>query len=224
MNEAPAITVVLVDDHRAVLCGLEWVINAERPAMSVVGTATTMDEACRVCADLRPDVVLLDLDLGGEDGAAAIPKLVANGRTAVLVLTGVRDPERHQAAIIAGARGVVLKEADAEHMVKAIRKVHAGEIWLDRRSTQQVLSKLAGQAHPAAATPLDALVASLTPREREIIAALSANAGASAQEVAAALGISGHTLRNHLTTIYDKLGVSSRLALYEFAHKHHLAP
>jgi two-component system nitrate/nitrite response regulator NarL len=222
MNATPPITVVLVDDHRTVLRGLEWLINAERPAMSVVGTATTIDEAYRVCADRRPDVVILDLDLGGDDGASAIPDLTANGHTAVLVLTGIRDAERHQAAVIAGAKGVVPKEAEAEIILKAIQKVHAGEIWLDRRSTQKILSMLASQTHPAPPTPLDTLISSLTTREREIIAALSANAGAPAAEVAAMLEISGHTLRNHLTSIYDKLGVSSRLALYEFAHKHHL--
>jgi DNA-binding NarL/FixJ family response regulator len=223
MNAASPITVVLVDDHRSLLRGLEWLINAERPTMSVVGSATTIEEAYRICASRRPDVLILDLDLGGNDGANAIPELIANGRTAVLVLTGVRDPERHQAAVIAGARGVVLKEAEAEVIVKAIQKVHAGEIWLDRGSIDKVLSTLAGQTRPAPATPLDTLLASLTPREREIIVTLSANAGVPAKEVAALLGISGHTLRSHLASIYDKVGVSTRLALYEFAHKHHLA-
>lgn len=223
MNAASPITVVLVDDHRSVLRGLELLINAERPAMSVVGSATTIDEAYRICASRRPDVLILDLDLGDDDGASAIPKLIANGHTAVLVLTGVRDPQRHQAAVIAGARGVVLKEAEAEVIVKAIQKVHAGEIWLDRGSLEKVLSTLASQTRLAPATGLDILAASLTSREREIIVMLSANAGAPAKEVAALLGISGHTLRNHLASIYDKVGVSTRLALYEFARKHHLA-
>src|SRR4029450_9834934 len=101
MKAASPITVVLVDDHRTVLKGLEWLIHAERPALSVVGTATTAEEACRICADPRPDGVLLDLDLGGHSGAAVIPQLIANGHTVVLVLTGVRDPKVHQAAIVA---------------------------------------------------------------------------------------------------------------------------
>src|SRR4029453_14361444 len=128
VNAAWPITIVLVDDPPTVLRGLEWLIEAERPALSVVGTATTIDEACRICADQRPDVVILDLDLGGHNSAEAIPQLIAKGHTVVLVLTGVRDPEIHQAAIIAGAMGVVPKEADAAVIVKGIRKVHAGEI------------------------------------------------------------------------------------------------
>jgi DNA-binding NarL/FixJ family response regulator len=223
MNAASPITVVLVDDHRTVLRGLKLLINAEWPAMSVVGTASTIDEACRICADCQPDVLILDLDVGGHNGADAIPQLIANGRTAVLVLTGARNPELHQAAIIAGARGVVAKEADAEVIVKAIQKVHAGEIWLDRRSAQKVLSTLVNQMRTDPATPLEGVLASLTPRERDIILALSTNAGAPAKQVAALLGISEHTLRNHLSSIYDKLGVSTRLALYEFAQKHRLA-
>jgi len=224
MNHQKPITVVLVDDHRSMRQGLELMINAERPTMSVVGTAGSVEEAHKVCAETQPDVVVLDLDLGGDDGARAIPGLTANGHTVVLVLTGIRDPDRHHAAIIKGARGVVTKETEAAVVVKAIRKVHAGEIWLDRLGTRKVLATLARELRPAQRTPLDELIASLTAREREIISILSANAGTAAKEVAVQLGISEHTLRNHLTSIYDKLGVSSRLALYEFAHKHHLAP
>jgi two-component system, NarL family, nitrate/nitrite response regulator NarL len=223
MNAKSPITVALVDDHRTVLSGLKLLIDAQWPAMSVVGVATTIDEACRMCATCQPDVLILDLDLGGHNGADAIPQLIANGRTAVLVLTGARNPELHHAAVIAGARGVVAKEAEAAVIVKAIQKVHAGEIWLDRRSTQIILTTLASQPRVDPATPLEDLLAKLTPRERDVILALSTNAGAPAKEVAALLGISEHTLRNHLSSIYDKLGVSTRLALYEFAQKHRLA-
>jgi DNA-binding NarL/FixJ family response regulator len=224
MSPEKPITVVLVDDHRTVLQGLEWLINAERPAMSVVGTATTTDEACRICAELMPDVLILDLDLGGTDGAEAIARLIENGRTAVLVLTGVRDSERHEAAVIAGARGVVPKEADAALIVKAIRKVHAGEIWLDRRSSQKVLTTLASQARPSPPTPLEGVIASLSPRQRDVVLALSTNPGAPAKQVATLLGITEHTLRNHLSSIYEKVGVSTRLGLYEFAQRHRLVP
>ena len=220
MSAAKPITVVLVDDHPTVLRGLEWLINAERPAMSVVGTATTIDEACRLRAELLPDVLILDLDLGGRNGADAIAQLIADERTAVLILTGVRDPERHWAAILAGARGVVPKEADAALIVKAIRKVHAGEIWLDRHSSQMVLSTLASQAR---SPPLDSVIATLTSRQRDVILALSTNPGAPAKQVAALLGISEHTLRNHLSSIYEKVGVSTRLGLHEFAQRHRLA-
>ena len=224
MSPEKPINVVLVDDHRTVLQGLEMLINAERPAMSVVGTATTIDDACRICAELLPDVLILDLDLGGRNGIDAIAQLIENGRTAVLVLTGVRDSERHEAAVVAGARGVVPKEADAALIVKAIRKVHAGEIWLDRRSSQRVLSALASQVRPSPPTAVEGVIASLSPRQRDVVLALSANPGAPAKQVAALLGITEHTLRNHLSSIYEKVGVSTRLGLYEFAQRHRLVP
>jgi DNA-binding NarL/FixJ family response regulator len=218
MTAESPITIFLVDDHRSVLRGLEMLINAERPAMSVVGTATTIDDAVRLCAANPPDVVILDLDLGARNGAEAIPQLEAGGRTAVLVLTGVRDTEQHEAAIIAGAKGVVRKEAGAEIIVKAIRKVHEGEIWLDRSATHRLMSALRGRPSQRQ----DPAIASLTSRERDIVVTLATHAGAPAKRIAALLGISEHTLRNHLASIYAKVGVSSRLALYEFAQRHGL--
>ncbi len=190
--------------------------------MNVVGSATTSDEACRMCDELSPDVVLLDLDLGGRNGVDAIPRLTANGHTAVLVLTGIRNPDAQQEAVVAGARGVVPKEADAEAIIKAINKVYAGELWLDRLSTQKVLLSLANQSHSRTVSEADRAIASLTPREREIILALTTNAGAPAKQIASLLCISEHTLRNHLSSIYDKLGVSNRLGLYDFVQKRRL--
>lgn len=222
VQASPAtIRVLLVDDHRTVLRGLAWLIDAEKPEMRVCGSATDIPEALRLCDEQRPDVTVLDLDLGGQNGADAIPDLVR--RTKVLVLTGVRDASVHHSAVVAGARGVVPKEAEPDLILKAIRKVHAGEIWLDRIGMQRVFSELVHKrSAPAPVSPQDRLIANLTPREREIIGVLSSHAGASAKQVSSVLGISEHTLRNHLTSIYDKLGVSSRLALYEFAQKHRL--
>lgn len=216
----PPIRVLVVDDHRTVLRGLEWLINAEQPEMVVCGSATNITDARRLCAEEKPDVVLLDLDLGDHDGSEAIPDLAK--QAAVLVLTGLRDASVHHAAVAAGARGVVPKESEPDLILKAIRKVHAGEIWLDRVGMQKVFSSLtSGKGMPAAANGHSG-VAALTPREREIIHVLTSNAGAPAKHIASLLKISEHTLRNHLTSIYDKLGVSSRLGLYEFAQKQRL--
>jgi two-component system nitrate/nitrite response regulator NarL len=219
MKDAAApIRVALVDDHRTVLRGLEWLINTE-PAMRVCGTATNLEDAKRLCAEHRPDVLVLDLDLGTHSGVDAIPELARDA--AVLILTGMRDPAVHQAAVAAGARGVVPKEAEPDTILKAIRKVHAGEIWLDRVGIRKVFSALA-TGNGATLLHHDPAVASLTPREREIIRVLSANAGAPAKQIASMLDISEHTLRNHLSSIYSKLGLGSRLALYEFSQKHRI--
>jgi len=216
---APPIRVVLVDDHRTVLRGLEWLINTE-PAMRVCGTATNLEDARRLCVEHKPHVLVLDLDLGAQSGAEAIPEFAR--LTSVLILTGIRDATLHHAAVAAGARGVVPKEAEPDTILKAIRKVNDGEIWLDRVGMQKVFSLLNSRATAAPRTD-DPAVAALTPREREIIRLLSANAGAPAKRIASLLDISEHTLRNHLSSIYSKVGVANRLGLYEFAQKHRLA-
>jgi two-component system nitrate/nitrite response regulator NarL len=220
MSEADApIRVALVDDHRTVLRGLEWLINSE-PAMRVCGTATNLDDARRLCAELKPDVLVLDLDLGAQSGADAIPEFAPF--TSVLILTGIRDATLHHAAVAAGARGVVRKEAEPDTILKAIRKVHAGEVWLDRAGMQKVFSALVTGKSTPAPTEHPA-VAALTPREREIVRTFSSNAGAPAKRIASLLDISEHTLRNHLTSIYSKVGVGNRLGLYEFAQKHRIS-
>jgi len=216
------IRVLLVDDHRSVVWGLERLIESVRPAMEVVGNAPSCAEALALLARAAPDVILLDMDLGTESGLAAIPQLLAHGKAQILVLTGVREQSVHDAAVLAGARGVVHKEEPAETILEAIRKVHAGQLWLDRESTARLFTAL---TRPGADRPLDPekrKIDSLTSRERAIVAAIANNAGATAKTVADGLHVSEHTLRNHLTSIYSKLGVANRLELFAYAHKHDL--
>lgn len=216
------IRVMLVDDHRSVLWGLEKLIESNQPAMEVVGTAATHAEALALLERAQPDVVLLDMDLGTESGLDLIPELLARSRAQVLILTGVRDRSVHDKAVLAGARGVVLKEASADSILTALRKVHAGQIWLDRESTGRIFVELSRRGGNDAVDPDRQRIATLTAREREIVAAIAANTGATAHAVAGQLHLSEHTLRNHLTSIYDKLGVSNRLELFAYALKHNL--
>src|SRR3954466_4343112 len=128
----PAIRVFLIDDHRTILWGLEKLIESAKPAMRVVGSATSYGEALKVLDKASPDVILLDLDLGEESGLDAIPKLIAASKARILILTGLREESVHPSAVLAGARGVIEKEARAESILAAIAKVHEGEVWLDR--------------------------------------------------------------------------------------------
>src|SRR3954469_2004677 len=220
----PAIRVFLIDDHRTILWGLEKLIESGRPAMRLVGSATSYSAALKALDKASPDVILLDLDLGEETGLEAIPKLLAASRAKILILTGLRDESVHHSAILAGARGVVAKEARAESILAAITKVHEGEIWLDRASTGKLRVEMSRQsANRDIVHPHQKKIAALTVREREIIALSVANAGATAKTIAEKLHISEHTLRNHLTSIYDKLGLANRLELFAFAHEHQLA-
>lgn len=220
-NSVP-IRVFLIDDHRSILWGLERLIDSGKPAMQVVGSATSCAEALTMIEKLAPDVILLDIDLGGENGINELPKLIAKTRAKILVLTGVRDRSTHDNAVLAGASGVVEKETSAETILTAIGKVHAGQLWLDRAATGRVFVEFTREAAIQAADPERAKMASLTDREREIAIATVTNAGATAKTIAQSLHISEHTLRNHLTSIYDKLGVDNRLGLYAYANKHGL--
>lgn len=220
-NSAP-IRVFLIDDHRSILWGLERLIDSGKPVMQVVGSAASCTEALKFLDDASPNLILLDIDLGKESGVDEIPRLLARSRAKILVLTGLRDQSVHDKAVLAGARGVVQKEAAAETILSAIAKVHAGQIWLDRAATSRIFVEFSRESAAQAADPERAKISTLTDRERAIVTIAANNAGANAKAMAEILHISEHTLRNHLTSIYDKLGVANRLELFAFSHKHGL--
>lgn len=216
------IRVLLVDDHRSILWGLERLIESEQPRMEIVGKATSAAEALDLAGESRPDVILLDLDLGSGNGVDAIPGLVARSKAKVLVLTGLRDPSIHDNAVLAGARGVVGKEDAPENILKAIVKVHQGELWLDRAATGRIFVELSREGGPEETDPERQKISSLTARERQIVSAIAGEPGETATTIAERLHISEHTLRNHLTSIYGKLEVANRLELFVYTNKHGL--
>lgn len=137
-QDSAPIRVFLIDDHRTILWGLERLIETGKPAMRVVGSATSYTEALKLLDAAAPDVIVLDIDLGKESGLDAIPWLIAASAAKILVLTGLRDSSVHDKAVLAGARGVVEKEASADTILTAIAKVHEGQLWLDRAATGRV--------------------------------------------------------------------------------------
>ena len=218
MQNHPTIRVMLVDDHKTMLWGLERLIDGERSGMEVVATAGDCDSALALARQAAPDVVVLDLDLGGTCSLSVLPALLAAGAARVLVLSGTRDQATLVQAVRGGARGIVSKDAPAELLLQAIAKVHGGELWLDPDMLGRVLGQL---MEPAPARPAaDAKLATLTAKERKVLDAIVEGSGASTAALAKGLFISEHTLRNHLTSVYQKLGVSNRLELYVYATKH----
>ena len=215
------IRVMIVDDHQTLLWGLSRLIDGEKPHMEVVGTARGCEEALSRAAELSPDIVLLDLDLDGQSGLDIVAALVANPLTRVVILTGERKPAVLDLAIHRGARGILRKDASAEQVLKAIEKVHQGELWLDRETLGRVFSAFV-QPVASKVDPEARKHASLTAREKKIIQMIVEGRGALNKALAEKLYISEHTLRNHLTSIYHKLGVSNRLELYVYAVKHRL--
>ena len=219
---ASGIRVLLVDDHQSILWGLVKLIEGEQPKFSITGVARSASDALEKAAAQQPDVIVLDIDLGvGKTGLDIIPDLLKCCSARILVLTGVRDQEIRDQAVLLGARGVVQKEEPAEVILAAIEKIHAGEAWLDRQTMGQLLTRMAGRREEKV-SPEAAKIATLTRKEREIIAAIVREGGASNKRIADRLNISDHTLRNHLNSIYGKLGVGNRLELYVYANQHNL--
>lgn len=222
MNTPPGpIRLLIVDDHPTMLWGLERLVGSQAQ-MQVVATAGSLEDALAQAQAHRPDLVLLDVNLGERSGLDAIVPLVTGGAK-VLVLTGERNQDLLDRAMQLGARGVLRKDADADTVLKAVQKVHEGELWLDRQSLGRVLDGLRDmQAAGARACPEKQKQASLTQREHSIIRAILEGRGASNKALATRLFISEHTLRNHLSSIYHKLGVGNRLELFVYALKHQL--
>lgn len=212
---------MLVDDHRTMLWGIEKLIESENPRMEVVGTATTSGEALLKAASLSPDVILLDLDLEGTSAIEILPALLSNSSSRILIFTGAREQTTLDLAVLSGARGILRKDASAEQVLKAIEKTAEGEIWLDRETLGRVFTEFMS---PKAIKKLDPEIEKqdgLTCRERKIVNAIVEGSGALNKVLAQRLFISEHTLRNHLTAIYQKLGVNNRLELYVYGVKHH---
>ena len=196
-------------------------IESESPTMTVIGTAADISEAIVIAEKEQPDMILLDIDLHGENSLDSMPLLRKTTNAFVLILTGVRDPEIHDRAVLSGARGVVQKEESPEVILKAIKKVSQGEIWLDRATTGRVFSKLLDHSDQASSEA--SKIASLTSREREIIDVIIKQGRSTNKQIAGHLNMSEHTLRNHLSSIYSKLGVENRLELAMYAVKHRIS-
>ena len=206
-------TLFVIDDHPVVREGIRMLLEAAE-GLHVVGSAASASAALDELRRTAPDVVLLDLDLGDEDGLEWLPRIVEAAPAArILILTALRDGGRDEAALHGGARGFVHKDAPAELLLRAIRAVASGGLWFE----PEVLGARAaggGRREPAP-------FSTLTPRERDVVRLVGE--GLRNEEVARRLGITEKTVRNHLTGVFEKLGVSGRLELVVFAYRHGLA-
>lgn len=199
--------------------GYERLMHTAQPAFAVASSACTFGEALRNPALAGADAVLFDPD--GQEGLGALTGLPALTQAKLILLTSARDLETLDTAVLAGARGIVHKSDSPSVLLKAIERVCAGELWMDRMATARVLLELARRTETTATDPERCKIASLTARERSTIQAITADC-APGKVIASRMCISEHTLRNHLSSIYDKLGVQNRVALYAYATKHGL--
>ena len=214
------IRVLLVDDHAVMRLGLRLLLEGQ-PDLLVVGEAATSAEALAAATCGDPDVIVLDLDLGGESAIDGLPALrTVAPRARVLVLTGVRDPDLHRQAVRCGAVGLIRKETAAGVLLQAIRKVYAGEVWLERTMMATILDEIRCPSPAAPRDPEAAKIATLTAREREVIVLIGE--GLKNRDIATRLYISETTVRHYLTVIFAKLEVTDRLELVVYAYRHGL--
>ena len=197
------IRIVVADDHPIVRDGLRALVDAS-PEFELVGEATTGEEAVEIAQRVRPDVVLMDLAMPGRNGIEATREIASNGwASAVLILTMFADDESIFAAMRAGAKGYLLKDAGHDEMRRAIEAVGSGEAIFGAGVAQRMVGFFA-RARDLGVQPFP----ELTDREREVLTEIAR--GASNQQIALRLGISGKTVRNHVSTILSKLMVVDR--------------
>ena len=214
---------VLLVDHQAIFRVALRMLIETWPRFSVVGEAGNQADALEITAREQPDIILLDLDLGSAgNGLDCIPDLLStSGEGRIVILTDVRDAEAYHRAMHLGAMGLVLKEQTPEELRKAISKVHAGELWVDRKLATSIISRISRPSQTDTSEDIDlAKIASLTEREREVIDLVCE--GLKNKEIADRLFISLTTVRHHLTSIFAKLQVASRFELIIFAYRHKL--
>jgi two-component system nitrate/nitrite response regulator NarL len=216
------IRVVLVDELKLFRDGIRSLMGSGS-TICLAGEAGCRAEALTAVRTERPDVILLDLALGGESSLELLTELMAVAEQAkMLILTANHDSELHRKAIRLGAKGLVSKDQSFEVLAKAVERVHAGEVWLDRTMTAVVLEELSRRNEVEKLDPAAARIANLTERERDVVYAVGE--GLKNKQIGNLLSISEVTVRHHLTSIYNKLAVSDRLELVIFAYRHTLVP
>jgi two-component system, NarL family, nitrate/nitrite response regulator NarL len=211
------ISVLLVDDHTLFRSGIRSLLQRNSDFV-IVGEAADGVEGIKRAKQLRPDVVLLDLNMPGMSGLETLQLLLQDcPDTAVILLTVSEEAQDLTAALQAGARGYLIKNIDADYLVRAIRRAAAGESVLAEAMTTKLVAHMQGGASrpaPAPASEID----KLTPREREILACLAR--GESNKVIARTLDVAESTVKIHVQNILKKLSLSSRVQAAVYAVEH----
>jgi DNA-binding NarL/FixJ family response regulator len=208
--------IVVVDDHEVVRLGLRSLLE-HHAQFEVVGEAASAKEALERVSRLRPDIVLMDIRLPGTSGIEACEEITAQyPETRVVMLTSYAEDEMLFSAIRAGAAGYVLKQIGGEDLIKAIEAVGRGEASLDSAVTQRVFQEVRRAVKEEEASAF----ANLSQQERHVL--LLVSEGKTNREIAKALFLGEGTVRNYVSSILSKLGVSNRAEAAAYAVEHNL--
>jgi len=213
-----SIRVLIVDDQELVRTGFRLFLETQ-PGLAVVGEAGDGEEAIERVRELRPDVVLMDIRMPTMDGVEATAKLTSGAiepAPRVLVLTTFDLDEYVFGALRAGAAGFLLKDAPRERLIEAIRVVHSGEALLSPSITRRLIEDFAARSDPI--EPPAAVLAELTPREREVLVLVAH--GLSNAEIASRLVVTEATVKSHVGAVLLKLGLRDRVQAVVFAYEH----
>jgi len=212
------IRIVLADDHPVVRIGVKNML-VEKDGFEVVGEAADGDEAITSTLELQPDILLLDVQMPRLPGLEAM-RAIMNGNAVVkiLLLTSTITTQQIIEALHIGARGIVLKDALANHLQAAIRTVYGGDYWIGGKRVVNLVSALHDLMQQAAVPQHKTY--GLTPRELEVVGSIVE--GCSNRDIAKQFNLSEETVKRHLSNIFDKTGVSTRLELALFAIAHQL--
>ena len=211
---AQEIRILLADDHPIFRDGLKRLLEAE-PGYTVIAEASNGSEAVKLVKQHKPDLLLLDLSMPQQTGIEAIRELGSLGASIrIILLTAAAEKSQIVEALQLGARGVVLKDSATQLLIQAIRVVMAGEYWVGREQVSNLVQYLRTLMQTTAQEARQRKFG-LTPRELEIVSAVVA--GFANKEIAEHFKISEDTVKHHLSNIFDKLGVSTRLELALFA-------
>ncbi|WP_371366337.1 response regulator transcription factor [Pseudomonas sp. QL9] len=221
-DQAKPIRVMLIDCRPLVLMGLHDLISARKPTMEVSGQATTYTYALDLADQVRPDVVFFSFFPDALDPLEVVAELTRSADMKVLVLKGLYEAVPVAQAIEVGARGIVLAEDPTESIIQAIINVHHRDIGRDRAWAGGLSGYAATARIPLKCNQEQAKQAKLTLRERELIRAIVEEPSAKYMSIAERLGISEHTVHNHLSSIYQKLDLINRMDLLMYALKHGL--
>jgi DNA-binding NarL/FixJ family response regulator len=211
------IRIVIADDHPIFRDGLRRLLEAD-PSFQVVGEAGDGEQAVAQVVALRPDILLLDLAMPRTNGLKALQDLIdIHVPARPVLLTAAIESAETVKALQLGARGVILKESATQLLYKCLHTVMAGGYWVGHERVQDIVQHLRGASRQP--PPITTPVMLLTRRELQIIAAIVE--GASNKDIGQQFGLSEQTVKNHLSHIFDKIGVSNRLelALYAVHHK-----